>query len=273
MKSYSRFLLVALTMLLLGGCGGAPEKKVNNISDLREKVIGMIALSTDVKGIEQVVSFYTGPLKEVILFNRTSDQVAAVLNGKVDACMGPDVTINYYAKRNPKLKVILPEKEVTGTVFMRVRSEDLKLKAELDSAIMIMQGNGVLNALKDKWITNLPTSNEPLPTEISKIEGAKTIYVGVAGDYPPLDYISTDGRPAGFNVATLTEIGKILKINFEFVSIETTARFAALGSRKIDVIFCNVHALSKYSDQIGNKSLSSTIPYYNFLGGYFLVKK
>jgi ABC-type amino acid transport substrate-binding protein len=273
MKNKSRFFLVALTMLLLGGCGEAPTKKINDISDLKGKVIGMIAISTDVKGIEQVVSFYSGPLKGVILFNRTSDEVAAVLNGKIDACMAPDVTINYYAKRIPKLKVILPDKKVEGRVFMRVRSEDLKLKSELDSAITILQGNGMLKSLEVKWITNLPASNEPLPTNISKIEGAKTIYVGVAGDYPPLDYIAADGRPAGFNVATLTEIGKILKINFEFVSIETQARFAALGSKKIDVIFCNVHSISKFSDELANKNLISTIPYSNFLGGYFLVKR
>ncbi len=51
MKNKSRFLLVALTMLLLVGCGGAHTKKINNISDLKEKVIGMIAISTDLKGI------------------------------------------------------------------------------------------------------------------------------------------------------------------------------------------------------------------------------
>ena len=269
----SRFLLVALTILLLGGCGEAPTKKINDISDLKGKVIGLIAVSSDMKGIEQLVSFHSGPLKEVVLFNRSSDEVAAVLNGRIDAYMAPEVTANYYAKRNPKLKVIPPDKKVEGNVFMRVRSEDLKLKAQLDSAITILQGNGVLKSLELNWITNLPASNEPLLTDISKIEGAKTIYVGVAGDYPPLDYIAANGRPSGFNVATLTEIGKILKINFEFVSIETQARFAALGSKKIDVIFCNLHAISKFSDELANKNLISTIPYSNFLGGYFLVRR
>ena len=273
MKSKSRFFLVALTMLLLGGCGGAPTKRMNDISDLKEKVIGMLAVNLDLKGIEQLVTFYTGPVKEIILFNRTSDEVAAVLNGKIDAFMANDLTINYYAERNPKLKMIIPGKKVEGVVFMRVRSEDTRLKAELDSAINILHENGILKSLEEKWVTNLPTSNEPLHTNIPKIEGAKTIYIGVAGDYPPLDYIGADGRPAGYNVAALTEISKILKINFEFVSIETLARFAALGSKKIDVIFCNVHSISKLSDELSNKNLISTIPYCNFLGGYFLVKR
>ncbi len=260
-------------MLLLFGCGGPSTKKINDISGLKEKSIGLIALSTDLKGIDQLVSYFAGPIKKVILFNRTSDEIAAVLNGKIDAFMVPDLTANYYAKRNPNLKVIAPEKQVEGTVFMRVRTEDLKLKNELDSAITILQVNGILKSLEEKWITNLPTSNEPSLTDIPKIEGAKTIYVGVAGDYPPLDYIAADGRPAGYNVATLTEIGKILKLNFEFVSIETQARFAALGSKKIDVIFCNIHSISRLSDILANKNMTSTIPYCTFQGGYFLVKK
>ena len=273
MKSKSRFFLVALTMLLLGGCGGAPTKRMNDISDLKEKVIGMLAVNLDLKGIEQLVTFYTGPVKEIILFNRTSDEVAAVLNGKIDAFMANDLTINYYAERNPKLKMIIPGKKVEGVVFMRVRSEDTRLKAELDSAINILHENGILKSLEEKWVTNLPTSNEPAHTNIPKIEGAKTIYIGVTGDFPPLDYIAADGRPAGYNIATLTEIGKILKINLEFVSIESLARYAALGSKKIDVIFFNLQAISKFSDEIANKNMISTIPYCNFLGGYFLVKK
>lgn len=273
MKNKSRFFLVAVTMLLLAGCGETPTKKINDITDLKDKTIGMLAQTMDLKGIEQLITFYTGPVKEVVLFNRTSDEVAAVLNGKIDAFMANDATVNYYAKRNSELKVIVPDKKIEGTVFMRLRSEDLKLKAELDSAITILHENGLLKSLEEEWVTNLPTSNEPVHAEIPKIEGAKTIYVGVTGDFPPLDYIASDGRPAGYNVATLTEIGKILKINFEFVPIESLARYTALGSRKIDVVFCNIQAISKFADEVDNKNMISTVPYCNFLGGYFLVKK
>lgn len=274
MKNKSQFLLIAVVTLLMIGCGGSDTKIINNVTDLEGKVVGMISVSSDMKGIEDMISLYTGPVKEVILFNKTSDEVAAVLAGKIDGFMAPDLTINYYAKRNPDLKVVATQDKVEGIVFMRVRSDDVKLKAELDSAITIMKANGVLSSLSEKWVTTLPATNEPEHMDIPKIEGAKTVYVGVAGDFPPLDYIAADGRPAGYNVATLTEIGKILKINFEFVSIDTQARFAALGSKKIDVIFCNVqqNTTSKLSDIVNNKNLIATIPYCTFLGGYFLVK-
>jgi ABC-type amino acid transport substrate-binding protein len=274
MRNKSSFLLVVIIALLMTGCGGVKTKKINDIADLKDKVIGAISLSPDTKGMEAMISGYVGSFKEAIFYNRTSDEVAAVLAGKIDACVGPNLTMDYYAKRNPNLKVIAINERVEGSVFMAVRSEDEKLKAELDSAITILHGNGILKTLEEKWITNLPAYNEPTHTDIPKIPGAKTVYVGVAGDFPPLDYMAADGRPAGYNVATLTEMGKVVNINFEFVSIETQARFAALSGKKIDVIFCNFENKDHeaFTVALRNNSWISTKPYCNYLGGYFLIK-
>lgn len=276
MKNKSALFFMAIIAMTLAGCGGKNTGKINEISDLKGKVIGFIAWSPDTKGMESMITSFAGEPKEAIFFNKTSDEVAAVLAGKIDAFLSPKLVVDYYSKRNPKLKVIEAKKIVKGVIFMALRSEDQELRAQLDSAITILQGNGTLKTLEDQWITNLPASNEPSHTNIPKIEGAKTVYVGVAGDFPPLDYIAADGRPAGYNVATLTEIGKILKINFEFVSIETQARFAALTSKKIDVIFCNLEnntGNADFSVELRNNSWINTKPYYTFLAGYFLVKK
>jgi len=276
MKNKLALLFIAIIAITLAGCGGTTTGKINELADLKGKVIGFIAVSPDTKGMESMITSFAGEPKEAIYFNRTSDEVAAVLAGKIDAFLSPKLVAEYYSKRNPKLKVIESKQKVEGIIFMALRSEDQDLRAQLDSVITILQGNGTLKTLEDQWITNLPASNEPSHTNIPKIEGAKTVYVGVAGDFPPLDYIAADGRPAGYNVATLTEIGKLLNINFEFVSIETQARFAALSSKKIDIIFCNLENNSgngAFSVEQRNNSWISTKPYYIFLGGYFLVRK
>ena len=59
----------------------------------------------------------------------------------------------------------------------------------------------------------------------------------MTGDLPPLDYVSEDGSPAGFNTAILAEIAKRLGKNIEVVDIDSGARAAALSSGQIDVIF------------------------------------
>lgn len=106
---------------------------------------------------------------------------------------------------------------------------------------------------------------------MAKTEGAKTVFVGITGDYTPLDYIAADGRPAGFNVAFLSEISKLLHINFELVSLETQAKFQALRSKKIDVVFSQT-----YNEQMaalfGDKMVR-TMPYFSDKGRCFIVKK
>jgi ABC-type amino acid transport substrate-binding protein len=275
MKSKITLALVSVAILTLAGCGGSKSAKFNTISDLGGKTIGMVATAPDVKGMDRIAAYYLeSEPGDVVLFNRTSDLLTALLSGKIDAAMRPKFVAEFYAKRNSNLRLIPPSKNSGGIIFMALRSEDLGLRDSLNTAITTLQENGRLAAIEDQWITNLPASNEPSNQEVAKIDGAKTVYVGIAGDFTPLDYIAANGRPAGYNIELLSEIGKMLKINFEFVSIETQARFLALSSKKIDVIFCNVqNQVSELSLKLENNSWISTKPYYTFTGGYFIVKK
>ncbi len=240
-----------------------------------QRVIGMVASDDSPKNIEAMLTNFIGAApKEVLYFNRGGDVVAAIIAGKADAAPALNFFGDYYVKRNSNLKMIPAKSQVEGGVIMALRSEDVKLKEDLDKAIAALQANGTLKELEDKWITNLPAVNEPANKEIEKIKDAKTVYVGVSGDFVPLDYIAADGRPAGYNVAMLTEIGKLLNINFEFVSLDTQAKYAALSSKKIDVIFCQL-----YNNQVAplvgpqDEKYITTNPYYTCKGGYFLVKK
>lgn len=60
------------------------------------------------------------------------------------------------------------------------------------------------------------------------IAGAKTVRVVVTGDLPPLDYVSMDGQPAGYNVALLSELSKVMNVNFELVTADAASRAAML---------------------------------------------
>jgi len=56
---------------------------------------------------------------------------------------------------------------------------------------------------------------------------------------PPYDYISADGKPAGFNVALMSEISRVLEKNIKFVTIPSEARYSALlsSARRMDLFF------------------------------------
>jgi ABC-type amino acid transport substrate-binding protein len=268
--------ILALVLMIMAGCGSKEDKPYESAADLRGKVLGGINTGTGEKNWrEMAATLIGGEPKEVRLFDRTSDAIAALKAGKIDGAPTYQFCADYIVKRNPLLKsVSLPGVVIEGEFLMVVRSEDQKLKLDLDGAITALRQNGTLKSLEDQWITNLPVANEMSNAPLPKDEKKKTIYVGVSGDYVPLDYISAEGHPSGYNVAIFNEIGKMVPVNFEFVSIESQARFVALSSKKIDVIF--VHAQNKntnFYDEFKNNKWMTTVPYYMCVGGSIVVKK
>ncbi|MBR0034752.1 MAG: transporter substrate-binding domain-containing protein, partial [Synergistaceae bacterium] len=75
---------------------------------------------------------------------------------------------------------------------------------------------------------------------------------------PPADFISEEGLPAGYSVAVLSEIGKILKVNISTVSVSAGARTAALVSGRADVVFWyEVNKQSKLQPDVPNDVILS----------------
>jgi ABC-type amino acid transport substrate-binding protein len=272
MKKRSYFMAIAVVALLLAACSGRQTEPINEASDLSGKVIGAVTSAAPPEAYTTLLTVYIGgEVKDVLFYNRSSDLIAATLAGKVDGALAMESVADYYTKRNSNLKKIASQQQFPVDVMMFLRAEDTALKNELDRAITTLEENGTLGQLKDTWVTNLPATKEPSGSAMPVTEGARTVYVGVTGDYIPLDYMAADGRPAGFNVALLSEMSELLEINFELVSIESQAKFSALQSGRIDVIFSqtyNQQIASLFSDRV-----IMTRSYFTDDGACFLVKK
>ena len=50
-----------------------------------------------------------------------------------------------------------------------------------------------------------------------------------------MDYVSAGGEPVGFNTALISEIGKRLGVNIEFVTVDCGARGIALATGVCDI--------------------------------------
>ncbi len=272
MKKRKYFVAITVMALMLTACTGKKSEPINETSDLVGKVIGAINSAAPQEAYAALlVAHIGGEAKDILFYNRSADLIAATISGKVDGALAMVAVADYYIKRNSKLKKIPSQLPFLVDVMMFLRAEDEALRNELNMAITALEENGTLGQLKDTWITNLPATKEPSGSEMPKIEGAKTVYVGVTGDYVPLDYMAADGRPAGFNVALLSEISELLKINIELVSIESQAKFSALQSGRIDVIFSqtyNQQLAALFSDRV-----IMTRSYFTDDGACFLVKK
>ena len=268
-----RFLIFMLSILITSCTHNKP--RLNQLSDLQNSTMGMISTGISYDNASMMIQkLIGGPPHKIIFYKDGKELLAALKSGDVDAIPVHQFVADYLLKRDPELKQIPVQDQFEGGVIMAVRSDDLHLKTQLDSAITVLKENGEMKALEDKWITNLPVSNEPSNFEIPKIEGAKTVRVGVSGEHIPIDFIAANGHPAGFNVAILAEIGRILNINFEFVILETQDRFTALYNKKIDLVYCHFQSSdTSYFNDLKTRKWVGTIPYFTYRNGCFLVMK
>ncbi len=244
------FLSCLMAGALFTGCGGgdtgssdkpaAPpassgDIKLGMISHLNatekrmEDILKMVQEDSGVKVTNYALTYYDS-LKLMQM---------GIESGSVDQISLYTSVANYVVANNDKFETVGDEltlRILSDNFCFAVRKDEADLKAALDKALEEMKADGSLDKLVEDYITNVDKQNPP-KVEIPMLEGADTIKVGVTGDLPPLDYISADGTPAGFNTALLAEVAKRSGKNMELVNIESGARAAALSSKQIDVIF------------------------------------
>ena len=229
--------------LLMTGCGG--EQTSDENSQARIVKLGMI---THLNASEKQMEEYLFKVQEkthakvvnhvpVFFDSLTAMQMAAEA-GNVDQISTYKSVADYLIANNAGFELANADsiKGLGDSFCFAVRKDDANLKADLDKVVAEMKADGSLANLIKDYITDVDKTNPP-KVDLPTIDGADTIKVGVTGDLPPLDFVNTDGTPAGFNTALLAEIAKRLGKNIAVVQIDSGARAAALSSEQIDVIF------------------------------------
>ena len=153
--------------------------------------------------------------------------------GNVEYLLVPTSVANYLKAQDDSLSVAPGGKGVPTEIRMAVRRTDDQLYKKLENSINALKEDGTLDNLVNTYINEINT----VSLEDSNLKSDETYVVGVTGDLPPMDYVSPEGNPSGFNVALMTEIAKKNGISFKFVQVEAASRLVALMSKKIDVIF------------------------------------
>ena len=225
---------------LFAGCG--QDNKSDTAVSEAEKKLGMIShMNLSESQYNSLLKTYEAragvKLSHKIVFYDDLNSLQMGLQSKsIDEMSVYQSVGNYITSKDSGVEVI--EKHslgLTDSFCCAVRADDVDLKNSIDDAIKSMEADGTLDNLIKKYITEL--KEDPPAVEITKIEGADTIKVGVTGDLPPLDLILADGKPAGFNTAVLSELSKRIDKNIELIQINSASRAAALNSKKIDVVF------------------------------------
>ena len=246
-----KIFLLLLVIFAVSGCGSSNEKSA--------QTVGMLTQLNSTP--EQTAKFSSGA--SINFYENFNSMQMALQSEQIAKLRTYRSVAKYLTAHNSDLKISdAATVQLVDNFCCAMRSDDVDLKKIFDAAISDMKSDGTLDALIEKYIVN--ANETPESVEMPKFDGADTIKVAVTGDLPPLDFVNSDGTPAGFNTALLAEISKRVKKNIELVQVDSGARAAALTSGQVDVIFWVVvpEDDSRPKNFDTPEGVSVTSPYY-----------
>ena len=231
MKKFLAIILAGLMLISLVACGGKDDVVKHGVLE-----VGMQdGLKSDAHFEHVKLDEQNDITIEYENYNNLSSALMDLESGKVDHICLEKSTADYVAAHNDKFVAIYDEQTMTNFSMMTMDSNK-EVYDILNNAIKDMKSDGTLDNLIANELKAYIES-DPVAKDLPHFDGAKTIKIGVTGDLPPMDFVASNGKAAGFNIALLTEIANRAQINIELVQIETGSRPMALSSGKVDAVF------------------------------------
>lgn len=169
-------------------------------------------------------------------FDSTDTMLLSLRGGKISFMSVPNSVGDYIMLRDSDI-LCVPD-TIRSSFHIAVSKKKDGLLEKFNSAIRDLKVDGTLDSLLSKYVRQVADAEKHSDSiKIPEFKGAPTVRVGVTGDLPPLDMITADGRPTGFNAALLSAIADKLKCNIELVPISANARVVAIQSGNVDAVF------------------------------------
>ena len=173
-----------------------------------------------------------------VFYNTMTDMLMALNNGDIAVLETDQNTVRYIVSRNDGLTDRPPYLNPNTLMFsILLREEDDELRDQISGCIAGMKEDGAIEEMRQRYIEDVITGDDPEAVAPLAFPGARTIKVAVTGDRPPMDYVSAGGKPLGFNTALIAEIAKRLGVNIEFITVDCGARGIALATGTCDIVF------------------------------------
>ena len=266
-------LLMICALILLTGCGGSQGDDNKPIDKNGAKIkLGMItrlnaseeSFGEFMKKIEDTLNVKIASHKPVF-FDSLPLMQSALQSGQIDEISTYRSVARYLLAKDKNYQVLKDHSlEFIDSFCFALRGDEQELVDTLNKVIEDMQSDGTLDKLTKEYITDINAEHDPPIIELPHLDGVETIKVAVTGDLPPLDFVSADGKPAGFNTAVLSEISKRINKNFELIQVDSGARAAALTSKQVDIVFWAIVPVSEIIPDDSDKpeGVILTAPYF-----------
>ena len=269
-----KILSALLVLTLFAGIASAEGIKVGILSKLnmsQEEYSDFI--STGRKA--GAWNFFSSKPQEPIsfVFYDTLQAMQLALNaGEIQEAALPEVVAEYVMNVTGAYKISgIAKTRPAYLAFGFKAGNDPELLRKFSDAILSMKQDGTLAVLQAKFIYDAGIG-EPETVEFRKFDNVdKKITVAVTGDLPPIDYVTADGKAAGFNTAVIAEIGKRLQVNIELLQIMSSARASAVVSGRADTVFWIQGHRNVPKDSDIPEGLELSEPYYEWNEYLYIV--
>lgn len=188
-------------------------------------------------------------------YGSSDECLYALKTGRADAMWVTDVTAAYLLAQDDSLKEIdisdmaaINNTEEARFSFGMAAANTAKgneLIKQIDYAIDYLSNDGTTDRLKETYIDGAADA-EPFTEkdmvvndEVHKLYyySSDPLVVGITGAVPPIELIGEDGKPYGFCVAMMDEVGQILQRGVKFEILDNETAFSSLMSGRVDLIF------------------------------------
>lgn len=246
-------ILVMMLLLLLIAAGEMFNRSKNVVSpniesaiELTNQSLGGVASKMPENSTKILFEGILGlKLKNYQAYASIEETLYALRVNEIQAAWFSDVTAAYLLKTEEGIREIPSIDIVSGERLefsLALRTEDTKLRDNINLALSTLKENGKLTEITGQYID---WNEEPEPfyedDMVIRQKGysySDTIYVGITGATPPIDMLNEQNKPYGFCVALMDEIAQMNAVNVKFVAIKNEAAFSSLQGGKIDVLFC-----------------------------------
>jgi len=265
MKKRLLSIFLVMCLVMATGCSKEPAKNEGDAAQtqgalpLKTGILSRSAVSEDES--EKIIGEHTaahvnGDMEfELTYYDNMSSMLMALQAKDIYVMILANSVAEYIVAQNDTLMIAAERpgeglNQNTAAYHMMMRETDTDIYQKFNDAIITLQENGAIDSLIENYIKRYTDGSTPPPEAvIPHIDGADTVKVAITGDLPPLDYVTADGTPAGFNMELLASIASEANVNIEVIQVDTGARAAALTSGKADVIFwVNTNTCAEHGD-------------------------
>ncbi|MBP5330254.1 MAG: transporter substrate-binding domain-containing protein [Lachnospiraceae bacterium] len=212
---------------------------------------------------EALYALKTGKVSAVWATNVTADYLVKKYSGSIQDAGNdsdnPDTDKSRNASKNMndlRLGILstdgmasisqLPEGRFEFGFALKNDNKGKALTEKLNEAINGIIASDIYRELVEKYIVNATTAEKFTPKDMAVSDSAYkkaygkegAIRVGITGATEPIELIDVTGKPYGFCVAFMDEIGQRLGRTIEFEVLDNETIFTSLMSGRIDAVFC-----------------------------------